>query len=230
MLINWTDQAAKWFEDASAYTGYHQKVAQLLLPYLDQTATLCDLGCGIGLIDEALAGHISQITGVDANENAIDYMTKMMKRKDITNITPICGDARQLQGLWDTVLMVFFGKLEEDLDHYLTLAQKQVIAIVHNDPAPGSNQQPKCNTVSLMKKLLAEKNLAYELIEKGLEYGQPFTSLDEGVAYIKAYRKQVPKGQEEAYFKQKTTLTGREDFPYYLPHTKAFGIFIIRRK
>lgn len=45
MLINWNGQAAKWFEEASAYTGYHNHLAQLLAPYLTHTETLCK-ACG----------------------------------------------------------------------------------------------------------------------------------------------------------------------------------------
>lgn len=229
MLIHWEEKSARWFEQASEYTRYHEQLAALLLPYIKDTKTLCDLGCGIGLIDMALGMKVAQITGVDANAYALSYMEKLIHGRNIKNITMVNEDARQLKGLWDTVLMVFFGNLDQDLEHYLNLADKQLIAIVHGNPEPGKKETAKCNTVDYTQKLLAQKGIEYELLQSELEYGQPFVDIEQGIDYIRAYRKYVPQGEEENYFKEKTILTGREDFPYYMPHTKKFGIFVIRR-
>lgn len=45
MKIIWNDQSVSWFNHASAYTGFHQKLADLLLKHITVRETLCDIGC-----------------------------------------------------------------------------------------------------------------------------------------------------------------------------------------
>ena len=83
MRMNWNDTTIKSFVSASEYTGFHEELANQIRPYIKNSKTLCDIGCGLGLIDMHLSKDLDYITCVDINENAINYLEKSIKEKNI---------------------------------------------------------------------------------------------------------------------------------------------------
>jgi SAM-dependent methyltransferase len=234
--IIWGERAARWFVNASEYTGYHRELADILLAFMQPGGTLCDLGCGIGLIDFALADHLKQITCVDISAEALEILEAEAARRRIGNITALRADAATLEGQWDDGLMLFFhGTLTDNIAHFLRLFRRRLFYIVHADPIdPQRDHRPertKCSSVSAIQGDLDRQRINYQLFHHALEYGQPFGSLEEAIDFTRAYRL-CPQGKEEGFLKarlrpaQKT----REGYQYYLPHTKRFGMFIIGRE
>lgn len=79
MRMNWNDTTIKSFVSASEYTGFHKELANQIRPHIKNSKTLCDIGCGLGLIDMYLIKDVDCITCVDINENAINYLEKYKK-------------------------------------------------------------------------------------------------------------------------------------------------------
>lgn len=205
----------------------------MLLPYIGKRDSLADLGCGVGLIDFPLSRHISNITCVDVNPDALAHLSRFAADRNILNIQTHCADAYECAGQWDTVLAVFFGSIDEAIHHFLRLCRESVIAVVHADAqgklGPSAYHPPKCNTVTRTKQALDALGIDYTCLESALEYGQPFSSLEEARAFVKAYSKTPPGCVIDDYLRDTLTETDDRQFPYYLPNLKSFGIFHIRR-
>lgn len=234
MLIHWNEKTAAWFEAASEYTGFHEKLASLLLSTIPLWGSLVDLGCGVGLIDFALSAHFAEITCIDKSEEALLHLCEMAEARDIRNIRTQCADARTASGTWDAVLMVFFGRLEEDIRQYLSLCNDRVVAVVHKnahfEPASGGARNTKCNTVENTAEGLTRLGVRFSVQEHSIEYGQPFSSRQDACDFVTAYKKHPQNSTIDEYLDARLIETGDARYPLYLPNMKHFGIFTIRRE
>lgn len=229
MRINWNAQTARWFEAASEYTGFHEKLAALLLKHIRARDALVDLGCGAGLIDFALSPHIGRISCVDKDQGAVDAVGRGAKARGIHNLELICADANALNGLWDTALAVFFGGAGTGALRYLPLCREYLIMVVHGDDADGDYHPPKCSSVSGMRRALGDAGVSFALSEHTLEYGQPFSNREEALRFVTAYQKNPPGESADQYI-DRLLRPGRDGYPLYLPNAKRFGIFIVGRR
>ena len=232
MHIKWNNQTVRWFEDASEYTGYGRKMAQILKEYIPQGDTLCDLGCGAGLVDFALADHCSSITCVDISPDAVEHVRHKALVNGIKNMHALCMDASELTGSWDTVMAIFFGRGQIH-EKYLRLAGKRFVLITHahrkGNFGPEGHQTLKCSDIATTKDYLDSMGLKYEHKVLTLEYGQPFLDLEDARAFVRSYTRPMKEETLEAYLEENLEKTGEEKWPYYLPNMKDFGLFIIRR-
>lgn len=232
MRIVWDEQTVRWFHNASAYTGYDKKLAEFLLPYLPCRDTLCDIGCGAGLIDLELAPYIGQITCVDISPQAIDSLEARIRQHGLENISALCASADTLEGQWDTVMALFFGEYRH-LTDYLSLAKDRLILAVHEEArgnfGPAGRKADKCSNVKSVQAFLENQGIRYQLVRTELEYGQPFADRAEAETFVKAYSTPMPQEELDAYLAKNLVRTGREDFPFYLPKRKKFGLFLIQR-
>jgi SAM-dependent methyltransferase len=232
--IFWGNKSADWFISASEYTGYHKHLADILMRHMLPKSTMCDMGCGIGLIDFALADYLSHITCVDIDQGAIELLEAESAKRNLKNITAMNVDAAKMQGAWDYGLMLFFhGKFSDDPSHYLNLFKQKLFYIVHADPIDSKKdnkpERTKCSSVSSIRRELERLGIVYQLEHHALEYGQPFSSFDEAVDFVKTY-KICEVGEEESYLRANLQEADIMDYRYYLPHTKRFGMFIIGRE
>lgn len=230
MRIKWDEQTVRWFDEASAYTGFHRRLRELLLKRISRRDSLADLGCGAGLIDFALAGDIGRITCVDESALAVAAVNRRAGQRGLSNINAIQADAYQLRGEWDNVLMVFFGALAQHAGHYLALCREGVLAVVHGDAAPdGGGHSPKTNTIQSTRDALDAQGIAYHMAAYQWEYGQPFRSRAEAARYAAVYHKQASGELVEDYLNRRLVPAAGE-YSYYLPYLKQFGLFALPKK
>ncbi len=231
MLIQWTPQSARWFQTASAYTGFHNNLSRILLPYIPEQTTLCDLGCGTAMIDFALADRLSTVTCVDKSAAALRVVEDQIAASGKTNIETLCADVYALERVWDTALLVFFGQIGDNITHYLSLCRHNVVAVVRGGSRDNlmSGAVPQCRTVARTAAALDAQGVRWRLTESILEYGQPLESLEDAAAYVAAYRKNPPGQSVEEYLSLHLSATEDPRFPYYLPYQKHIGIFVISR-
>lgn len=232
MHIQWNDQTVRWFEDAAEYTGYSEKLAKILKKYIPTGETLCDLGCGAGLVDFALADHCAAITCVDISPDAVAHVRGKAAAKGIENMHALCRDASELTGAWDTVMAIFFGA-SRFWDDYFHLAEKRFILITHarrkGNFGPEGHQAVKCSDIATTKAYLASRGVKYVHETLALEYGQPFVDMEDARAFVRAYTRPMGDDVLEAYLEAQLVKTGNDTWPYYLPNRKEFGLFVIRR-
>lgn len=233
MPIVWNKKTINWFHTASTYTGFHRRLAEMLLPQLKTGGSFCDLGCGIGQLDLELAPHAERITCVDINPIALDVLRQEAAQKGITNLEVLQADAGSIEGLWDNVLMTFYGRAENMLDHALKLCRNNLIFVTHaadeGSFSPKNARHPKCETVDRTIAILQQRGLNYQLINETLEYGQPLSSREEALDFIATYSKNTAPEALQAHLDEHLRENDHPDWPYYFPSQKRFGIIIISR-
>ena len=227
----WNETTVKWYKDASDYTGYSAKLAGLLLEKIDARNSLCDLGCGISLVDMELAGEIGSITCIDSDSFAVEETRRIARQKGIENITAMCQNAVSAKGAFDTVMCLFHGNIEQYIDTYSKLAKHRFIAVVHDDPDElvrmNKPRIRQLTSVSQTSQHLKDRGIHHSIQRCTLEFGQPFTSRQQAREYVVHYKK-VAEGESAGQCVDRCTVgTEREDFPLYIPHQRRFAIFTI---
>jgi len=226
----WTPEKIEYFKSASGYTGFHEKLSALAEPYLDESWTLADIGCGLGLLDCWLAHKVACVEAIDIDEAAIADLKARIEgaspenRKTAGNIKPRVAslDELALAGeSWDAVMLSFFGLNEESLEKVLALAKRRVFIFTHGRPdAEGplaalddGNKLSAAETEAFLRL----KGYTYEKGAMETQFGQPFKTPEEIHAFLNGYiceREQIIK-------------TNRMDYPYYLPKSISVVLFII---
>lgn len=233
MRIQWNEQSIRWFRNASRFTGYNRELKKLLLKQIPQRGTLCDLGCGAGLIDLELAPEFDRITCVDISEEALSSLEEAAREQGVSNLDILCADAETLDGQWDTVLALFHGG-SEACGKYFRLMGQQLILVTHSSLhgsfGPKPNQTRRCFDVSSTKGWLDSAGVRYHLVEDSLEYGQPFESREDAKAFLNAYTTGMTEAELERHMDSVLVPTGDPEFPWYQPKKKEFGMFVIRRE
>lgn len=232
MSIKWNDQSCRWFEAASEYTGFNHLLAEILKKYIPQGESLCDLGCGAGLIDLELGNYCSNITCIDIAPAAIDCVRRGAKRRGIKNLHALYANAFNFQVPHDTVMAFFFGD-SQFYENFFHLTQKRLIVAVHRQRkgkfGPDGYQMIKRSDVDSTRAYLDNLGVKYEYEAVSLEYGQPLTDLDDARAFVRAYARPMSDELLEYYLAKKLEKTAVQKWPYYLPNLKEFGLFVIQR-
>jgi predicted RNA methylase len=240
----WNDKTLDWFRTASAYTGFHSRLAAIVRPCLADCETLCDMGCGHGLLDLELAKDLRSVLCVDQNEAAIGALNELIRARAARNVVARVADVNSLAGeRWDAVMMSFFGASLEDITRFFAFCDKRMILIVHENAAAG-----RCvNAVSLRPKpfgaaevtgFLTDRDLCFRRTHAALEFGQPFKSKTDARDFIRTYASSMAGaagggGAERArlYEDMESRLveTGLSDYPVYLPKSKKLAVFVVER-
>jgi len=233
LLINWNEKSIGWFCDASEYTGFNKKLSRLLLQYMERRDSLCDLGCGPGLIDIALAPFIGHITCVDNDAFAVGAARGQALSYGFDNISAVLGDAEKLQGSWQNVIAVFHGTPALYAGKYSSLASDVFLSVIKTSNTgrigPEEYRVRKHFNSDNIAAELDSLGVKYTLTPHSLEYGQPFRSRRDAKDFVRAYTMNPPEEAVEDYLAENLTRTGRYDFPFYLPNEKEFTILAIRR-
>lgn len=232
MKIVWNDQSIEWFHSASDYTDYNKHLAKLLLERIPNRGTLCDIGCGAGLIDLELAEHFQQITCVDIVPEAVASLQRDIETTGILNVTAVCADGAKLEGTWDTVMTLFHGG-KGVFSSYFPYVKDRLIIVTHGlrEERFGPNKErcTHCFNIGGVREELNALGVQYTMTEEELEYGQPFKNLEDARRFVEAYTDEPEISKIEQYLETYLTKTEDERYPYYLPKKKKFGIFVIRR-
>ena len=186
MRIVWGDKAVRWFKNTSEFTGYNKKLAEILLSHIPCRESLCDVGCGAGLIDMELAPYIEEITCVDINPEAVKAVEQTAGELGIENISAFCMDATKLDGRWNTVMGLFYGG-DDFFTKFIHMAKDRLILVTHGsikgEFGPEGHQVTKCFGVKGVSAYLDSLGVKYHLEEHALEYGQPFSDLRKGLLH-----------------------------------------------
>jgi hypothetical protein len=242
----WNEKTIAWFKTASEYTGFHSNLASLLRPYIEDCATICDIGCGLGLLDLELAGNVRSIVCIDQNTAVIEALNEFIRARGAHNIVAHAADVNALAGeSRDAVIMSFFGSSVGAIARFMSFCEKKMILIVHEKPMPSK----RVNAVSLRPKplgaaevrgFLTDRGLAFQKLSAVIEFGQPFKSLDDAKDFILVYASSTSEAAgfndtddrgERLYSDMEKILvkTGSPDYPLYLPKPKEIAVFIVEK-
>ena len=232
MFFTWNETTRRYLAEASENTGYDRALAAHLLPLLQGTS-LCDLGCGLGLVDLELAPTRTEVFCADLSAYAVESLRTAAAERGIGNLTARCADARTLPGTWDTVMALFSCEHNDDLPAFFRRARQRFLMVTRSDAegntGPLGYRVRKENDRVSAERYLRAHGFRFSVEEDALEYGQPHRSLADALEYTRTFSHAAPPELLEAHVRRTVMETGRADFPYYTPKTRHFAIFILDR-
>jgi len=234
MNIVWSEKTIRWFADASAFTGFHKKLAALLGERLPGKGTLADVGCGTGLVDLELAPRYERVVCVDVSGEALASLRCGADARGLTNIETRLTDACGLSERFDDVIAVFYGDAELFAEKLLPLAKAGFAAVVHASPdgklGPEDYRLKKTDTASAAAELFSRLGISFTRTDVSLEYGQPFRTVEDAREFTRAYSNCPPDAAVDEYLERNLVATGERDFPLYLPNEKHFSILSVLKR
>ena len=228
-MYPWTSERVAWYQRAVDWTGFDRKLADLALPDLAPGDQVCDLGCGTGYLALELARRGCRVTAVDRAGVCLDYLRAEAARRGLTDrLTAVEADWHDLppETAWDTVVMAFAGKPDEELEGYLARCRRRLVLVTKTSAqshvrGPGEPPLFRRNADALEAALRAW-GLSFARRDAVLDFGQPLRSREEAEAYLAVYG-----GPESAL--TRLTETGDPEFPLCLPNEKRLAVFTIAR-
>lgn len=228
MNFKWDPNTIKWYQEANAYSQFFKNIAELITPRLEGCSSLCDIGCGLGLIDLELSEKLTNITCIDINEFALNSLKANIAERKIANIEPQLMDCDDISGHWDVIYTSFFGS--RNPEKFLPFCKKQISVVEKKETSPSTIAKYKSfhrNTYDQVVAALNEKDILFTLTEVSFEFGQPLTSVAEGKKFIQNNYPNVNDEDLNNYLTQTLIETNKADYPFYLPKRKSLGIFEI---
>ncbi|PCI56845.1 MAG: bifunctional 3-demethylubiquinol 3-O-methyltransferase/2-polyprenyl-6-hydroxyphenol methylase [Alphaproteobacteria bacterium] len=112
-IIHFAKDSKKWWDEDGPFKPLH-RLNPVRMDYIEQQIAshydvdfdklnILDIGCGGGLVSESLAQMGMQVTGIDADANAIEVANAHAKTSEL-DISYICGDAQDLDKQYDVVV------------------------------------------------------------------------------------------------------------------------------
>lgn len=229
-MFRWDQEKIRFMEDAAAWGDYHARLAALLAPALPAGGHVCDAGCGTGHLSLEMSGYVRQVTAVDVSGEALALLADNCRRREVRNIAIRCGDIHRLppDTPYDAMVFCFFGHMEEILSLAKAQCQGTVLAIMRGDEHHRfSAGQPAMRFGGYARgtAVLRECGIPFRAQELALPMGQPFRSLKDARRFFELYRRQEDDTPiTDELLLTRLTATGQEDFPYYLPQSRRFGL------
>ncbi len=231
MSFIWNQKKIRWFQEADIYTGFSKNVARLLAPKLAGYTTLCDIGCGLGLIDLELSQSILSITGIDISPEAIEALNKNIAERGITNVLPLLLDFKEIEGNWDVILISFFGY--RHLEQFLDRCRKLIVVVGKNNQSelyPEQYRKSPKYTAAQLEQDLEQKGIPYTLTEAAFDFGQPLVSLEDAEEFVRIQAPEITAEDLASFLDLRLVETGAAKYPFLLPRLKSIGIFEIKGK
>lgn len=127
----WSGTSAQWYEAASAYTGYHDKLVEYISRYITESDKCAELACGAGTLARHIAPLVKSYAANDIDTGSIDFCTDMQEADPIEGLSYELGDWRNVFNgrSFDVVFFSFFSAVLNDWDDLKKIAAKKVIAI-----------------------------------------------------------------------------------------------------
>lgn len=222
MMYQWRPEHIRFMRDAAAYGNYHRRLAEKLLSYLPSGGRICDAGCGMGYLSQALAPYFGEVTACDVSQAAMQELQMRIKPQE--NIRCICGDIEENppQEPYDGMVFCLFGSSEV----VLRIAKEQCrgpVCVVSRAKRVRrfsvGHQVLHRDSANQLTQLLRRMDVPFQREEFSLEFGQPFCSEKDAMAFFELYN-QGDRAPKESDVTARLSETGRSDFPYYLPEEK----------
>ena len=227
-LYRWTLESAEWYEDASRYTGYHDRLTEILAPYLDLEMTCCELAAGTGTLARHLAPLVKSYTANDIDPSAIAWMQKMLDESPQQNMKIVHGDWKEklIGQKFSVSIFSFFSAVLDDWEFVKQITTDRVLIVMPRTAGMGRRAkflQKDINKYEIYPAILEylEKNdVRFIAKEVDLEFGQPFHDMETARKYVNYYYKFDEK-EIDTFLEAKLQKT---DFGWYFPKNKDLGI------
>ena len=234
-MFQWKPEMISFMKDASEYGSYYQRLADEMRPYLQPEDLLCDMGCGLGHLSKALSPYVKELIAADINKDALKVLEEALESGSYSNISAVHCDMNSLpERHYDGLIFCFNGTNKEIWDISQRLKPDKIFIMKKNYDvhrfSVGTYREPSSEDRDDLK-FWTEKG--FECIRKELEieFGQPFRTVDDARQFFNIYSVDDDKSViTDEYLKGRLEETGRNDFPYYLPHMRKIRFIVLQNK
>ena len=229
-MFFWTQDSIRWYKDASVWTGYHKKLAAELEEFLSPDVTVCDIGCGTGLLSMELAGKVWKILAVDKDSAAIDFVRLETGKRNLKYMVALEADYHDLpDGCCDVAMACSFGSLKKDLYDFIKIPTKRFIMINRNKGRSKDGFEGGCRASDSAQSdegwLIANK-IPYYKKTFTVDFGQPLRNEEEAQKFMEHYRLTPQEGTLKELL-ERSRLKEPGEFQYYIPNEKEMVIIVI---
>lgn len=229
MAFQWSPQRIAWYLDADSQSDFHARLAEQIVPFLHPDDTVCDFGCGLGLLDLRLARHVARITCVDVDAAALACLRRRAADEGVENIETVHCGAEDVAGMYDVALLSFFGSPAARMLGCMAHARRALVRVVNADTngtmRPHRHRLPK-ETVPDVKAVFEQNRIPYTLLEDIYQFGQPLRTMADARAFVQCNAPDLPGEEADAFLALKLERRGGGAFPLYLPGEKRLGVFV----
>ena len=198
ILKGWTQTSAEWYDLASEYTGYHDRLLEHLIPLLKPEDHCCEIACGTGALARKVAPHVSSYTANDVDASALSFLKNRLMEPGSPNIRILEGDWQEvLAGRhYDVVLASYYGVPVALWPDLCSIVSRRFIAICPRDEQWRKKRRGretpdqrvlKLETPAMIRDFCDNQGIPFVSQPLDLEFGQPFRSRHEAEAYIRYY-------------------------------------------
>lgn len=221
-MFKWTQESIAYMDDACRRTDFHRKLTAELQPYLRETDSVCDAGCGLGYLSLSLAPYVGAVTAVERDSQALAVLEREVKARGIANVTAVQDDvlAYRPDTRFDAMVFCFFGSIEEILAAAARCCRGTVLAVVRNDARhrfSGKSRGPGRHSYEIACRILAGKGICFTARTEAFDFDQPFRSLEDARRFFELYG-----GSED--WRSRLVETGDPEYPWQLPSRREFGL------
>ena len=209
MMWRWKKQMIHYMRVASEESNYYQKLAEIISPYLGDEDIICDAGCGLGQLSEALSPYVKHIV-----------------EKEIKNVTPKQGDIHNYtpKEKFDSIIFSMFGSAEESIAIANRCCAGKMILIMRLDRTHKfslENLKKPASDFDKLKSLLNKNLIPYESKMFELSLDQPFKNLQEAKEFFSLYGKIDNEDKiTEDFLLSRVKEQDNDQYPYLLNNSR----------
>ena len=221
----WSAEAVGFMADATEYSDFYRKLTEILLPYLPKDGHICDAGCGLAALGRELSAYCAQVTAIDSSEIAV---TAAKSRPLPENMEIFCADLHEVEQTFDTMVFCYFGRIDEILEIAGKMCRGKVVIIKRscaehrfslNKPSRSYAPDKTRETLDRLEIPCLQRHLS-------LEFGQPFRSVDDAVAFFRLYDHGTEPVTAERVLPRLQPIH-HPIYRYYLPQQREMELFIL---
>ncbi|MGC5328069.1 class I SAM-dependent methyltransferase [Brevibacillus sp. SYSU BS000544] len=222
----WTTENIKWFERAADQTEFYSLVANQLRDVVTSHSTVFDLGCGTGYLSMELSPFVASVTAVDWNEEALQFLQRKSKERQIDNIMRELRDWRcwQPDSQADLVCISYCDGFMEHFPYLMELTKRFLVGIF---PLEHRESHPNQETFPKLVQFLQRQQIPFESTTICCDFGQPMESLDECREFLNHYTKTPKKLLPDELL---TRYLSENESGWYLPKVRKSGLLLIDKE
>ena len=236
-LKGWTEKSAIWYENASEYTGYHDRLSQYLLRFLKPEDRCCEIACGTGILARKTVPYVSAYTANDADPEAVSFLKRRLQEAGTPDIEVLEGEWQEVLAgrKYDVILTSYYGVPVKFWPLLTSLAGRSFIVIcprnerwrILRNREEASDDAPektisKLDTPGNITYFLRSQGIPFETLPLDLEFGQIFVDREEAREYIQHYY-QLEGSDAEQFLEEKTVWNNGK---LYFPKKKEIEVIV----